>query len=197
MNPLFTTETRSTRRCTENPVGALCGGQKKCSAGFQPAGGLVDTKRVIQAQMPARRWRYHFFSRPRSSQTAGKTTVHCALWSAAACCRLCSHGVAPAPRRAQASLRTPKATPQEGWKNPCQIAKDFRLSSMEISVNLRVLRVSVVKKQLTYICSVVLLVASLVGAADKTNSASATAKAVPADLALLPGSAALQGSRAT
>ena len=68
---------------------------------------------------------------------------------------------------------------------------------MEISVNLRVLRVSVVKKQLTYICSVVLLVASLVGAADKTNSAAATAKAVPADLALLPDSAALQGSRAT
>ncbi|PYV43793.1 MAG: hypothetical protein DMG09_00135 [Acidobacteria bacterium] len=79
----------------------------------------------------------------------------------------------------------------------CQIAKDFRLSSMEISVNLRVLRVSVVKKQLMYVCCVVLLVAGLVGAADKTNSASATAKAVPADLALLPDSAALQGSRAT
>ena len=67
---------------------------------------------------------------------------------------------------------------------------------MEISVNLRVLRVSVVRKQLTYICSVVLLVASLVRAADKPQPA-ATAKAVPADLALLPDSAALQGSRAT
>src|SRR5207249_2353917 len=45
------------------------GGEKKCSAGFQPAGGLVDTKRVIQAQMPARRRRYHFFSRPRSTRS--------------------------------------------------------------------------------------------------------------------------------
>ena len=41
---------------------------------------------------------------------------------------------------------------------------------MEISVNLRVLRVSVAKKQLMYVCCVVLFVAGLVGAADKTNS---------------------------
>src|SRR6266568_2283956 len=77
MNPLFTTETRRARRCTENPVAsvklrALCGGQKKCSAGFQPADGLVDTKRVIQAQMPARRRRYHFFSRHGAAKPQAK-----------------------------------------------------------------------------------------------------------------------------
>src|SRR5207247_7581991 len=32
--------------------------------------------------------------------------------------------------KAQASLRTPKRTPRECWKNPCQVAKDFRLHSI-------------------------------------------------------------------
>src|SRR5437773_7547808 len=151
MNPLFTTETRSTRRCTENPVAsvklrALCGGQKKCSAGSQPAGGLVDTKRVIQAQMPARRRRYHFFSRPRRHTEQPNRRQNygplCSLECGSLLPPLFPWGCSGS-EKAQASLRTPKATPQEGWKNPCQIAKDFRLSSMEISVNLRVLRVSV------------------------------------------------------
>src|SRR5438034_10471207 len=35
--------------------------------------------------------------------------------------------------KAQASLRTPKRTRQECCKNPCQVAKDFRLSSTEAS----------------------------------------------------------------
>src|SRR5439155_10206219 len=43
---------------------------------------------------------------------ATKTMVQCALWSAQACL---------------ASCRTPKRTPRECWKNPCQVAKDFRL----------------------------------------------------------------------
>src|SRR6266487_6164828 len=132
MNPLFTTETTSTRRCTEDPVASVklrarCGGEKKCSAGFQPADGLVDTKRVIQAQMPARRRRYHFFSRPRSSQTAGKTTVHCALWSAAACCRLCSHGVAPAPRRRKQACALQKRRPKKVGKILARLQRIFDL----------------------------------------------------------------------
>ena len=35
---------------------ALCGREKKCSAGFQPANGPVDAKGVIQAHMPALRF---------------------------------------------------------------------------------------------------------------------------------------------
>src|SRR5205823_5172086 len=45
---------------------ALCGREKKCSAGFQPANGPGDAKGVIQAHMPARRRRYDSFSRPAS-----------------------------------------------------------------------------------------------------------------------------------
>src|SRR5438552_16579344 len=33
-----------------------------------------------------------------------KTMVHCALWSGAACCGLCSSGVAPAPERREQAL---------------------------------------------------------------------------------------------
>src|SRR5436309_8192270 len=36
-------------------ISLICGREKKCSAGFQPANGPVDAKGVIQAHMPARR----------------------------------------------------------------------------------------------------------------------------------------------
>src|SRR2546425_8274079 len=55
--------------------------------------------------------------------------------------------------KAQASLRTPKRTRQECCKNPCQVAKDFRLSSTEasgFSVHLRVLCFSVVNEALEF-----------------------------------------------
>src|SRR5439155_16185228 len=38
--------------------------RKKCIAGFQPAKGVLTQKGVVEAQMPARRRRYDFFSRP-------------------------------------------------------------------------------------------------------------------------------------
>src|SRR5439155_27390766 len=54
-------ETLSTlEACAPRDLCALSGREKKCSAGFQPAKGPVDTKRVIQAHMPARRRRYVF-----------------------------------------------------------------------------------------------------------------------------------------
>src|SRR5437773_6430180 len=57
-------ETLSTlEACAPRNLCALSGREKKCSAGFQPAKGPVDTRRVIQAHMPARRRRYDFFSR--------------------------------------------------------------------------------------------------------------------------------------
>src|SRR5438552_9860162 len=102
------------------PLRVLRGGEKKCSAGFQPAGGLVDTKRVIQAQMPARRRRYHFFSRPRRHTEQPNRRQNygplCSLECGSLLPPLFPWGCSGS-EKAQASLRTPKATPQEGWKN--------------------------------------------------------------------------------
>jgi len=49
--------------CSVNFRG-LGGRERKCSAGFQPAKVLLTQKGVVEAQMPARRRRYDFFSRP-------------------------------------------------------------------------------------------------------------------------------------
>jgi len=59
----------------------------------------------------------------------------------------------------------------------------------EISVSLRVLRVSVVKKVVAAICLVLPFFCFLLEGADKIRHAGATAKPVPAELILLPGSA--------
>src|SRR5438034_9335971 len=71
------------------------------------------------------------------------------LWSAAACCRLCSCGVAPAPERRKQACALQKGRA----KNVARVAKDFRLSSTEasgFSVHLRVLCFSVVNKALEF-----------------------------------------------
>src|SRR5206468_11150346 len=66
--------------CAENSVFfflcVLCGREKKCSAGFQPANGPVDAKGVIQAHMPARRRRYDFSSRSATLRVFGCAVFH-------------------------------------------------------------------------------------------------------------------------
>src|SRR5437870_13293236 len=60
--------------------------------------------------------------RTRSSPAATKTMVHRALWSAAACCRLCSCGVAQPPERREQACALQRGRPKNVGKILAQIA---------------------------------------------------------------------------